>query len=149
MKDLKDQKNMDLMSDICSTDHNQPNNRSASLKVTSRTQSKPVNKATPMAHTERSLKQMKIHRLSDYFNCCDRKVLSRKRSRRNMFWEGIVVFSVVVFINVASINCNATRQVEGEFIFLLNTLFFLLYIIIFMTLNSDLSLCQKEKFFVN
>lgn len=41
-----------------------------------------------------------------------------------MFWEGVVVFSVVVFINVASINCNATRQVEGEFILLLNTLFF-------------------------
>src|SRR5690349_1726128 len=100
MRELKDQKNMDLMSDICSTDHNQPNDRSASLKVESRTQSKSSNKSTQMTHTERSLKRMQIHRQSDYISCCDRKILSRTRLRRNMFWDGFVVFSVVVFINV-------------------------------------------------
>jgi hypothetical protein len=29
------------------------------------------------------------------------------------------VFSVIVLINIATINCAATRQAEGEFIFLL------------------------------
>lgn len=147
MRELRDQKNMDLMSDICSTDHNQPNNRSASLK--SRTQSKSMRKAT---HVKRSLKQMEIHRLSDYSNCCDIKITSRKRLRRNMFWEGVLVFSVVVFINVASINCNATRQVEGEFILLLSTLFSSSppKPIIFMTLSSDLFFSfLPEKNFVN
>lgn len=109
---------MDLMSAICSTDYNQPNKRSASLKVTLRTQSKSLNKATQMAHTKRSSKWLQSYRFSDDFNCCDNKILAGKRLRRIMCWEGILVFSLIVLINTASINCTATRQVEGEFILL-------------------------------
>lgn len=69
-----------------------------------------------MAHSERSFKRSLSHRLSDYFNCCDNKILAKKRLRRDMCRGGILVFSVVVLINIASINCVATRQVEGEFI---------------------------------
>jgi hypothetical protein len=103
---------MDLMSAICSADYNQPNNRFASLKRKSRTQSKSINTAQQMAaHQER----LQNHRFSEYFNCCDKKLQVRQRLRRNMCWEGVLVFSVIVLINIASINCNATRHVEGEF----------------------------------
>lgn len=129
---------MDLMSAICSTDYNQPNKRSASLKVTLRTQSKSIIKATQMAHTQRSSKWLQNHRFSDYFNCCDYKILAGKRLRRDMFWEGILVFSLIVLINIASINCTATRQVEGEFILSLT------HFLIFMTLNSDLFLLRES-----
>lgn len=128
------------MSAICSTDYNQPNSRSASLKQKSRTQSKSINKAAQMAHNECSLKRLQHHRLSDYFNCCEDKILARNRLRRNMCWEGIVVFSVIVLINVASINCTATRQVEGEFI-----LPYTLSLLIFMTADSDLFLLAKRE----
>lgn len=57
-----------------------------------------------------------------------------------MCWEGIVVFSVIVLINVASINCTATRQVEGEFI-----LPYTLSLLIFMTADSDLFLLAKRE----
>lgn len=103
---------MDLMSAICSDDFNQPNSRLASLKLKSRTQSKSINKYKQMAsNTER----LQNHRFSDYFNCCDKKLQVKQRLRRNMCWEGVLVFSVIVLINIASINCNATRHVEGEF----------------------------------
>jgi hypothetical protein len=92
------------MSAVCSDDYNQPNNRSASLKLKSRTQST----EEMAANAERS----QIHRSSDYFNCCDKKLRARRRLRR---WEGVLVFSVIVLINIASINCIATRHVEGEF----------------------------------
>lgn len=113
----KETKNMDLMNAICSSDYNQPNNRSASLKLTSRTQSKSINKGKQMAHAERSLKRLQDRRFSDYVNCCDNRILARHRPAIGMCWESIVlVFSVIVLINVASINCAAaTRQVEGEF----------------------------------
>lgn len=143
----RDQKNMGLMSAICSADYNQPNNRSSSLKVASRTQSKPINKATKMAHTECSLKWLQNHRFSDYFNCCDNRIPSRKGLRRGMCWEGILVFSVIVLINIASINCTATRQVEGEF--MVHSLPYTLSLLIFMSSNSDLFLlallCAREK----
>lgn len=104
------------MSSIRSSDYNQPNSRSASLKSKSRTQSKTINKAARMAHSERSLRRLQNHRFSDYVNCCDDKGLAqRMRSRGSMCWEGILVFSVIVLINVASINCTAVRQQpEGE-----------------------------------
>lgn len=130
----KETKNMDLMSALDSTDYNQPNGRSASLKVKSRTQSKSINTATQMAHSDCSFIRSLNHRLSDYFNCCDNKILAKKRLRREMCRGGFLVFSVVVLINIASINCVATRQVEGEFIFFTLHIFF----IIFMTLGSDL-----------
>lgn len=108
-------KNMDLMSAICSSDYNQPNKkRSASLKVTLRTQSKSINKATQMAHIKRSSNWLQSHRFSDYINCCDNRILAGKRLRSDMWWEGILVFSLIVLINIASINCTATRQLEGE-----------------------------------
>lgn len=132
----RDQKNMGLMSAICSADYNQPNNRSTSLKVTSRTQSNSINKASQMAHTGCSLERLPSHRISDYFNCCEKRILTRKGLGRGMCWEGILVFSVIVLINVASINCTATRQVEGEF--MVHSLPYTLSLLIFMTLNSDL-----------
>lgn len=113
----KPQRSMDLMSAICSSDYNQPNSRSTSLK--SRTQSKSINKAAQMAHTTHSSERLQNHRFGDYFNCCDDKVLVGQRLRRNMCWEGILVFSVIVLINIASVNCAASRQLEGE-----STLFF-------------------------
>lgn len=110
----KPKQNMDLMSAICSSDYNQPNSRSASLKSKSRTQSKSINKAAQMAHTECSLKRLQSHRFSDYFDCCDDRSLAMTRPRRKMYWDSILVFSVIVLINIASINCTATRQLEGE-----------------------------------
>lgn len=100
------------MSAICSDDYNQPNNRSTSLKLKSRTQSTSINKIEQMAASKERLQS---HRSSDYFNCCDKKLRARQRLRRSMCWEGVLVFSVIVLINIASINCIATRHVEGEF----------------------------------
>lgn len=103
------------MSTACSADHNQPNGKSASLNFKSRTQSQSKSKTTQMADTENSLKRLRKHRLSDQNSCCDNNASSGKRSRRNVCWEGILVFSVTVLINIASIDCAATRQLEGEF----------------------------------
>jgi len=59
-----------------------------------------------------------LHRFSDYlnFNCCDNNNnnSSTRVSSSSMMWRRCLVFSVVVLINVASINCVATRQ-QGEF----------------------------------
>lgn len=101
-------KAMDLMSAVCSDDYNQPNIRSTSLKLKSRTQSSAKQMA---ANGER----LQNHQSSDLFNCCDKKVRARQRLRRSMCWERVLVFSVIVLINIASINCIATRHVEGEF----------------------------------
>lgn len=137
---------MDLMSAIRSTDHNQPNNnRSASLKVKSRTQSKSTEKATQMAHSEHSLKRLQSHRLSDYNDCCDNKVLTRKRLRQSVFWEGFLVFSLTVLINIASINCIATRQLEGEFIFFFYNHHPPIDPVIFTTLSFDLFSGARRK----
>lgn len=123
---------MDLMSALCSDDYNQPNNRSASLKLKSRTQS-----TEQMAANAESLQN---HRSSDYFNCCDKKLRARQRLRRSMCREGVLVFSVIVLINIASINCIATRHVEGEFhkLSLQTFLSNLPWLLIFMTAKFDL-----------
>jgi hypothetical protein len=83
-----------------------------------RTQSKFMNKINQKALTAR-----------DFINCCDDKIMVPKlRYSENMMrWCNVLVFSVVVLINIASINCIATRHVEGEC--LVN--FFLIIIFLF------------------
>lgn len=122
------------MSSIRSSDYNQPNSRFASLKPKSRTQSKSTNKAAQMVHSERSLRRSMGHRLSDSSDCCDDdKGRSRLRPRSIMCWESVLVFSVIVLINVASISCTAARQQpEGEY-----THFISFSIVIFTTSTSD------------
>lgn len=134
---------MNLMSAACSADHNQPHSKSAvSLKLKSRTQSQSINKTTQMADTENSLKRLRKHRLSDQNSCCDNKASSGKRSRRSVCWEGVLVFSVTVLINIASIDCAATRQLEGEFTIQAHK-HFPQANLIFMTLSFDLSLARR------
>lgn len=59
-----------------------------------------------------------IARLRDYINCCDDRIMetcekrNNKNSSNNM--RNVLVFSVVVLINLASLNCVAARQIEGE-----------------------------------
>lgn len=111
---------MDLMSSggnirCLFSDYNQPNNRSTSLKLSrqqQRHQQHSMNKINQKAFTR------------DFINCCDDRIIimepcEKKKNNNNrlgtmMRWQNVLVFSVVVLINIASINCAATRQNEGE-----------------------------------
>lgn len=94
-----------------SSDYNQPNkNRSASLK--SRAQ-----------HSINKINQKAFIARDSFINCCDDGIMEAMKnnkigssSNNNIRWQNVLVFSVVVLINIASINCVATRQIEGEFL---------------------------------
>lgn len=93
---------MDLMSD-----YSQQSIRFASLKF-KRTQSN--NNGSKINQTAQ------IPR--DFINCCvDRNMMvpcTRYSGNMMMRWCNVLVFSVVVLIHIASINCIAARQIEGE-----------------------------------
>lgn len=115
---------MDL---IDSSDYNQPSkNRFASLKLKlKRTQSnKSLNKINQKAFTA------KISR--DFINCCDARNMMvpcmRYSGNMMMRWCNVLVFSVVVLIHIASINCIASRQIGGKFTYKNN--FFLTFSLI-------------------
>jgi hypothetical protein len=93
-----------------SSDYNQPNNnknRSASLK--SRAQQS-INKINQKAFIARD----------SIINCCDDRIMEAMKNNKigsssnNIRWQNVLVFSVVVLINIASISCVAARQIEGE-----------------------------------
>ena len=109
---------MDL---IDTSDYNQKpsKNRFASLKLKlKRTQS---NKSIKNNKNKNKINQKaftaKISR--DFINCCDDRNMMvpcmRYSGNMMMRWCNVLVFSVVVLIHIASINCIASRQIGGKF----------------------------------
>lgn len=119
---LKIIKTMDLMSSgnrrCLFSDYRQPNNRSTSLN----------SRAPEQQHQQHSINKINqkafIARIRDYINCCDDRIMEPCEKRNKiasnninmmMRWKNVLVFSVVVVLmNLASINCVAARQIEGE-----------------------------------
>lgn len=89
-------------------------NRSASLKL--RIQSN-QNEANKIQNQKAFTAHIRDLNKNNNNNCCDDKVMVAYSSRNMMRWYNVLVFSVVVLINIASINCMASRHVEGEFFF--------------------------------
>lgn len=108
------------------SDYSQPNSsisnniknrrRSTSLKSRAQHQQYSINKINQKAF---------IARIRDYINCCDDRIMEpcEKRNKSTgsssnnlnmMLWKNVLVFSVVVLINLASLNVVAARQIEGE-----------------------------------
>lgn len=114
---------MDLMNASCISDYNHlTTNRSASLKMKLRTQSKSIkaSRGEVAAYNERTFNGLpNHHRLSDLNNCCDNNNHTVLSSCKRVRWQKVLVFSVVVLIKIASIDCIATRQLEGELLFFL------------------------------
>lgn len=96
-----------------SSDYNQPNNnnnRSTSLK--SRAQ-----------HSINKINQKAFIARDSFINCCDDRIMEAMKNNKigssssnNIRWQNVLVFSVVVLINIASISCVAARQIEGKFL---------------------------------
>lgn len=120
---LKIIKTMDLMSSgnrrCLFSDYRQPNNRSTSLN------SRAPEQQQHQQHSINKINQKAfIARIRDYINCCDDRIMEPCEKRNKiasnninmmMRWKNVLVFSVVVVLmNLASINCVAARQIEGE-----------------------------------
>ena len=115
---------MDLMSSgnrrcLFSDYRQQPNNRSTSLN------SRAPEEQQHQQHSINKINQKAfIARIRDYINCCDDRIMEPCEKRNKiasnninmmMRWKNVLVFSVVVVLmNLASINCVAARQIEGE-----------------------------------
>lgn len=93
-----------------SSDYNQPNNKNRSASLKSRAQQS-INKINQKAFIARD----------SFINCCDDRIMEAMKNNKigsssnNIRWQNVLVFSVVVLINIASISCVAARQIEGEF----------------------------------
>lgn len=110
---------MDLMNNEATdlSDYNQHTSKSrfATLKNSKRTQSncKSYTKINQKALTAR-------YSPRDFVNCCDDRnmMVPYMRCSGNMMmmrrWCNVLVFSVVVLIHIASIDCIASRQIGGE-----------------------------------
>lgn len=93
-----------------SSDYNQPNNKNLSKSLKSRAQ-----------HSINKINQKAFIARDSFINCCDDRIMEAIKNNKigssssnNIRWQNVLVFSVVVLINIASISCVAARQIEGE-----------------------------------
>jgi hypothetical protein len=83
------------------------------ISLSDHTRSGPLTQCSSRGKTVRKISEKKAQ--TEYINCCDDKVMISclRYSGIMKQWHNVLVFSVVVLINIASINCIASRQVEG------------------------------------